>query len=112
MISPSNIIIDSLGDIDDHGYRRVDFHLNGSKRIITASFCTKNPGWSSFNGNVPDEVVKASQGLNKSISRVFEEGGFVYQLEKAINHWEEIKKLKQSLNPSTLKTFEELIDEL
>ena len=33
-------------------------------------------------------------------------------INSAIEKWEEIKKLKQSLTPSTLKTFGELIDEL
>jgi hypothetical protein len=33
-------------------------------------------------------------------------------INSAIEKWEEIKKLKQSLNPETTKTFEELIDEL
>ena len=33
-------------------------------------------------------------------------------INSAIEKWEETKKLKQSLNPETAKTFEELIDEL
>jgi hypothetical protein len=36
----------------------------------------------------------------------------VTPINKAIKKWEETKKLKQSLNPETTKTFEELIDEL
>ena len=33
-------------------------------------------------------------------------------INSTIEKWEETKKLKQSLNPETAKTFEELIDEL
>ena len=39
---------------------------------------------------------------------VFEKEKHLYPVVQAIEHW----KLKQSLNPSTVKTFSELIDEL